>query len=189
MYHQEGDDTMNISENIQWITNNSTEWRFYTNKSYRAKIQTADSKQVYNVAGQPGIVYNCLEDAYEKVNDTGYVVTGIVGEMWPISEKAIQKYRVNPERITAKPMEVDTVELDTVYAAVQIPNDTPFTLEVDYGEKAVLQGNRSGIAHGDGDYVLLTTKIVNGVYCPDFEDSGRIVNGEIFHQLYRGFET
>ena len=104
MYYQEGDDTMNISENIQWITNNSTEWRFYTNKSYRAKIQTADSKQVYNVVGQPGIVYNCLEDAYEKVNDTGYVVTGIVGEMWPISEKAIQKYRVSPERITAKPM-------------------------------------------------------------------------------------
>lgn len=176
---------MNISENIRWMIDSSTKWKFYTNKSYRAKVQTANSKQVYNVAGQPGVVYNCLEDAYEKVSDTGYVVTGIVGEMWPISEKAVRKYQVNPECITAEPIEVDTVELDTVYAAVQIPNDMPFTLEVDYGEKAILQGNRSGIAHGDGDYILLTTKFVNGIYYPDFEDSGRIINGKIFNKLYK----
>ena len=146
---------MNISKNNQWITNNPTQWKFYTNRSYRAKIQIADSQQVYNVADKPGVVYNCLEDAYENVSDTGYVVTGIVGEMWPIGEKAVKKYNVNPANITAEPMEIDTVELDTVYAAIRIPTETQFTLEVDYGEKAVLRGNRSGMEHGNGDYVLV----------------------------------
>ena len=66
-----GDDYMNISANIQWITSDSTRWKFYTNKSYRAKIQIADSQQIYNVAGKPGVVYNYLEDAYEKGNFLG----------------------------------------------------------------------------------------------------------------------
>ena len=179
---------MNISENIQWITNNPTQWKLYTNKSYRAKIQRADSQRVYNVADKPGVVYNCLEDAYEKVGDTGYVVTGIAGEMWPIGEKAIKKYNVNPDNITTEAMEVDTVELDTVYAAIKIPTDIQFTLEVDYGEKAVLRGNRSGIEHGEGDYVLVMAKSVDSAYLPDFDDSGRIVNGAIFDKLYKTFE-
>jgi hypothetical protein len=180
---------MDISENIQWISNDLTQWRFFTNKSYRAKIQTADPQQIYNVENQPGVVYNCLEDAYEKVSDKGYVVTGIAGEMWPIGEKALKKYCVKPEDVTAAPLEVDTVELDTVYAAVMIPKDTQFTLEVDYGEKAVLCGNRTGIAHGDGDYVLVMAKQVNGSYQPDLDDSGRIVNGAVFDRLYKPYQT
>ena len=180
---------MNISENIRWITSDSTLWKFYTNKSYRAKIQTADSQRMYNVADKPGVVYNCLEDAYEKVGDSGYVVTGIVGEMWPIGEKAVKKYNVDSRNITAEPMEVDTVELDTVYAAIMILSDTMFTLEVDYGEKAVLRGNRPGIEHGEGDYVLVVAKKVNGAYTPDFDDSGRIINGAIFEKLYKEFKT
>ena len=180
---------MNISKNIRWIISTPTLWRFYTNRSYQAKIQTADSQRVYNVADKPGVVYNCLEDAYEKVGDSGYVVTGLVGEMWPIGEKAVKKYNVDPKNITAEPMEVDTVELDTVYAAIMIPSDTMFTLEVDYGEKAVLRGNRFGIDHGDGDYVLVAAKLVNGIYIPDFDDSGRIINGAIFEKLYQEFKT
>ena len=86
---------MNISENIRWITSVPTLWRFYANRSYRAKIQTADSQRVYNVADTPGVVYNCLEDAYEKVGDSGYVITGIAGDMWPIGEKAVKKYNVH----------------------------------------------------------------------------------------------
>lgn len=180
---------MNISENIRWITSGPALWRFYTNRSYRAKIQTADSQRVYNVADTPGVVYNCLEDAYEKVGDSGYVITGIAGEMWPIGEKAVKKYNVDPDIIKAEPMEVDTVELDTVYAAIMIPSDTMFTLEVDYGEKAVLRGNRLGIDHGDGDYVLVAAKFENGIYIPDFDDSGRIINGAIFEKLYKRFEV
>jgi len=176
---------MNISENIQWIISAPTQWKLYTNKSYRAKIQIADTQQVYNVSDQPGVVYNCLEDSYEKVGNTGYVVTGIAGEMWPIGEKAVTKYNIHPQDITTEPTEVDTVELDTVYAAIMISKDTEFTLEVDYGEKALLRGNRPGIAHSDGDYVLVNAKLIDGKYLPDFEDSGRIVNGVIFGELYK----
>lgn len=109
--------------------------------------------------------------------------------MWPIGEKAVKKYNVDPENITVEPMEVDTVELDTVYAAIRIPSDTQFTLEVNYGKKALLKGNRSGIDHGDGDYVLAMTKMINGVYIPDFDDCGRIINGVIFEKLYQRLEV
>lgn len=176
---------MNISENIQWITGSEAQWSFFTNKSYQAKIQKADPDRIYNVENQPGVVYNCLEDAYEKVSQGGYVVTGAAGEMWPIGAGALKKYQIQPEDITEEPQEVATVELDTVFAAIRIPDDTEFTLEVDYGERAVLNGNRTGIAHGSGDYVLIAAKCIDGKYMPDFEDSGRIINGAVFDILYK----
>lgn len=51
---------MNISENIRWITEFPAQWKLYTNKSYRAKIQTADSQRVYNVDDKPGVVLQLL---------------------------------------------------------------------------------------------------------------------------------
>ena len=121
---------MNISENIKWIMDSTKKWQLYTNKSYKAKIQLASSSQIYNVPDKAGVVYNCLEDSYEKVGDKGYVVTGLAGEMWPIGESAVKKYNVNPSSVTLEPKEVDTVETDTVYAGIRIPLDTKFTLEV-----------------------------------------------------------
>ncbi|MBQ8079866.1 MAG: hypothetical protein IJ236_07930 [Oscillospiraceae bacterium] len=178
---------MNISENIRWITGTNEGWALYTNRSYRARIQKADPDRIYNVPDTPGVVYNILDDSYEKVGSTGYVVTGAAGEMWPIGEGALRKYKVSPEEITSDPMPVDTVELDTVFAGIRIPVETTFTLEVDYGEKALLKGNRPDIAHGDGDYVLVAAKLCDGRYVPDFTDSGRVVNGAIFDILYKPF--
>lgn len=176
---------MNISENILYITDTTTQWEFYKNKSYTALIQLADSEREYNVKGEKGVVYNVLENSYEKVNGAAAVVTGVSGEMWPIGQSALKKYKIAPENITPEPQKVDTVEVDTVFAGVRIPYNTEFTLEVDYGEKAVLQGNRQGISHGQGDYVLVSTKAVDGKLVPDFSDSGRIVNGEVFDKLYK----
>ena len=176
---------MNISENILWITECPEKWMLFTNRSYEAMIQTADPNRVYNVPDHPGYVYNILEDSYEKVGSTGYVVTGAAGEMWPIGERALRKYQIAPEAITDVPQKVMTVELDTVFAGIRIPKDTPFTLEVDYGEKAVLKGNRPGLDHAEGDFVLVATRLENGVPVPDFTDSGRIVNGAVFDTLYK----
>ena len=92
---------MKISENIQWITDSSAQWKLYKNKSYRAQIQTADPQRIYNVPGKPGVVYSCLGDAYETVGSSGFVVTGIAGEMWPIGTGAIRKYNIDPDRITS----------------------------------------------------------------------------------------
>lgn len=180
---------MNISENIKWITDDFTMWKYYTNRSYRAKIQIADSQQVYNIPDKPGVVYNYLEDAYEKVEDAGYVITGIAGEMWPIGEKALKKYNVESENISSVPIEVETIELDTVYAAIMISKEEEFTLEVDYGKKAILHGNRPSIDHGDGDYILVRTKQENGKWLPDFDDNGRIINGAIFDKLYKQYRS
>ncbi len=178
---------MNISENIWWITNGSVQWKLYKNRSYRAQIQRADPQRIYNVPGMPGVVYNFLDDAYEKVAASGYVVTGVKGEMWPINKETVKKYRVDPDEITAEPTPVDTVELDTVYAGVMIPADTQFTLEVVYGERAVLHGNSPGAEHGCGDYILFPAKQFGGEYLPDFNNSGRIVNGSVFDILYQPF--
>ncbi|MBQ8514941.1 MAG: hypothetical protein IJ496_06035 [Ruminococcus sp.] len=176
---------MNISANVKYILEKTTEWRFYTNRSYPAKIQKADVSRVYNAEGQPGVVYNFLEDAYEKVTEGGYIITGVAGEMWPVGPGVLKKYDVDPEKITFEPQCVRTIEVDTVYAGIRIPSDIQFTLEADYGERALLKGNRPGLSHGEGDYILVAAKLENGKLVPDLSDSGRIVNGTIFDQLYK----
>ncbi|MBR4320763.1 MAG: hypothetical protein IKP69_12100 [Oscillospiraceae bacterium] len=176
---------MNISQNIQWILDRNTKWEPFTNKSYQVQIQKANSGKIYNVPGQKGVVYNILEDAYEKTGDTGYIITGVASEMWVIPPKALQKYDIMEHDITDEPQSVMTKETGTIFAAVQIPVDKEFTLEVDYGEKVILKGNRPEIGHNTGDYVLVATKKMNGQYVPDFEDSGRIVNGAVFQTLYQ----
>lgn len=178
---------MNVSENIKTILQNSTSWKLYRNKSYKAKIQKADKNMVYNVEGRPGIVYNFLEDSYAEVNEHGLVVTGVAGEMWPIGEKALEKYQLTDGQPGFEPIEVQTVETDAVYCGVRIPKEIAFFLETDYGVRTMLRGNRLGIDHGDGDYVLVFAKKEKGRYLPDFSDSGRIVNGSIFDLLYQEF--
>lgn len=178
---------MNISENIQYITECTEKWELFTNKSYTARIQKANVNREYNVPGKKGVVYNILEDSYEPVNDGNYIVTGAAGEMWPIGEGALKKYAIRLEEITEEPQEAATIEMDTVYAGIRIPADVPFTLETDYGEKALLKGNRPGIGHDSGDYVLVAAKLLGGRYVPDFSDSGRIVNGEVMPIIYKPY--
>ena len=177
---------MNISKNIEYILKDGTKWNLFTNKSYQAQIQKASSDKVYNVPDKKGVVYNFLENTYEKVGDEGYIITGLLGEMWVIPPKSLKKYKIIEKDITNNPQPVMTVETDDVFAGIQILNDE-FTLEVDYGEKAILNGNRKGVAHGTGDYIIVATKLENGQYIPDFEDSGRIVNGAIFDKLYKKY--
>ena len=101
---------MNISKNVMYIMNDVNLWKNYTNRSYKVKVQKADKNKIYNVAGQPGIVYNIFEDSYAKVNENGLVVTGVAGEMWPIGEKALKKYNVTLEQLNYEPLEVETAD-------------------------------------------------------------------------------
>ena len=176
---------MNISKNVMYIMNDVNLWKNYTNRSYKVKVQKADKNKIYNVAGQPGIVYNIFEDSYAKVNENGLVVTGVAGEMWPIGEKALKKYNVTLEQLNYEPLEVETVQTGIVFCGVLIPKETVFTLEANYGEKVILKGNSPAIEHGEGDYILVAAKLENGRYIPDFTDSGRVVNGTIFEKLYK----
>lgn len=175
---------MNISTNISYILKPDIKWLLFTNRSYTAKIQKADRNRLYNT-DQPGIVYNILEDSYAPVG-TGYVVTGVAGEMWPIGESALSKYDISKENITSEPQDVQTKETGTIMAGVQIPVNITFQLQTDYGEEVWLTGNRNGIDHGTGDWVLVSTKETeHGLLVPDFTDSGRIINGAIIEKLYR----
>lgn len=178
---------MNITENIRYITENPEKWKLFTNRSYMARIQKADPERVYNVRNQKGVVYNQFEDAYEKVNGGNYIITGVAGEMWPISAKNLPKYKINPEDITSETQSVMTVETETVLAGIRIPVGIEFMLEVDYGEKSWLKGNRPDTEHGRGDWILVNTKLIGGKYVPDFSDSGRIVNGSIFEMIYKPY--
>lgn len=176
---------MEISENIRYILADGTAWRFFRNRSYQAQIEKANREKIYNVPGQKGVVYNIFEDAYETVTPDGYVVTGLCGEQWPIGRETVVKYAIAPEDITDSPTPVMTVELETVYAGIRIPAHLPFTLVADYGERAVLKGNREGIGHGEGDWILVATCRINDRLCPDFSDAGRVINGTVFERLYR----
>ena len=183
---QEGN--MNISENIEFIKENTDDWLFFRNRSYTAKIQRADKEREYNVPGKKGIVYNFFEDAYEPVTEDGFVITGAAGEMWCVGRSALPKYLIAEKDITFEPQQVQTVETDMIYAGIRIPEDKAFTVETDYGEKVMLQGNRPGISHGGGDWVLTAAVEENGRLRPDFSDSGRIVNGTVFDILYQPYE-
>lgn len=180
---------MEISENIRFITEDPAQWRLFRNRSYQAMIEKADRSKIYNVPDQKGVVYNVLEDAYAMVTEDGYVVTGLYGEKWPIGKGTIVKYDIAPEDVTDIPTPVMTVELETVYAGIRIDAEIPFTLVTDYGERVELKGNREGIVHGDGDWILVAVCEENGRLCPDFSDMGRVVNGSIFHKLYREIGT
>ena len=151
-------------------------------------IQRSDPEREYNVPGKKGVVYNFLEDCCEPVTEGGFIVTGILGEMWPINGRSLAKYGVHRTDVGFAPVEVRTVELDTVYAGIQVPADTPFTLETDYGERAVLHGNRPGISHGEGDYIIVFARKEKGTWVPDLSCGERIINGAVFSELYREYE-
>lgn len=180
-----------ISENIRYILNDAN-WFACKNQAYCVKIQKGDPARVYNVPEKAGVVFNILERTEEPVKEGNYVVTGVAGESWPISVKALRKYDIAPEDITFEPQSCMTKPVDTVYCAIQIPAATAFWLCVDYGEIVTLNGNSEpeSVPHGTGDYVLVEAKQdAEGKWFPDFEsNSQRIINGAIFETLYRKME-
>lgn len=178
---------MIVSENIRSLTADLSRWKLYRNRSCRVLLQIADPQQIYNVPGRAGVVYNEPEDAYETVREGCFVVTGVMGEMWVIPPAALPKYNIDPAALTRTPQPADTIETDAVYAGIRIPAETEFTLVTDYGELVTLRGNRRGFPHGEGDFVLCFARQENGIWVPDPDDLGRIVNGTAFPQLYRPF--
>ncbi|HOR21696.1 MAG TPA: hypothetical protein PLY43_03130 [Ruminococcus sp.] len=178
---------MKISDNISYITEAPEKWSLFRNRSYTAKIQRSDPQREYNVPGKKGVVYNYLEDSYEPVSEGGFIVTGALGEVWPIGESSFGKYGIDKTDVGFEPVEVRTIQWDTVYAAIQIPAEIQFTLEVNYGERALLHGNRPGISHGSGDWVMVFARKEGQIFLPDFTDSGRIVNGRAMPIIYRPY--
>lgn len=149
-------------------------WKKYKRCSYTVMIQKASSDIEYNVKGKKGVVYNKLEMAEESVEGFDYVVTGIVGEMWPITRDALIGYEIDDEsEIEDYPKPFMTKRADSEYYAIMIPGEIKFQVHLANG--IVLNGNKEGAQHGNGDYVL----------CNSLElKNYRIVNGDIFDRMY-----
>lgn len=162
-------------EDPQWEEKaaDSHHWRVYQRKRYPVKIQTADRNRIYNVPDSPGIVYNFLEDSYESLEHADYVITGLLGEMWPVTKKNIQGYEASEEEITDIPETFFSKASDARYYALQIPDNISFTVQTEkYGD---LKGNVAGREHGNGDFLI----------CTSFQKQDfRIVNGQIFDEMY-----
>lgn len=174
---------MEISENIGWVREPGAEWVLCRNRSWRALVQRGDPEREYNVPGRPGEVYNFMEDSISFARPGGIVVTGLMGEMWAVNGESTAKYTDDPESLGDEPRPLMTRELAGTFAAIRIPAGTEFSVKTAWG--GVLNGNRPGIGHGQGDMLLVGTREENGRTVPDLESDGRVVNGEIFDLLYR----
>ena len=158
----------------RYLENNK--WDTYVRKQYFVQIQKADLQQIYNVSDSPGIVYNFLEDSYEKVIEDGYVITGLLGEMWPIPKEGLTHYDVGDLEIGIEPVLVSTQKSNLRYEGIQIPEKFLFTLNI--SGIGVLKGNHKGNQHAGGDYVV---KEIRGTV----KQAIRIVNGMIFDKMYQ----
>ena len=150
-------------------------WNMYRRKQYQVKIQKALPDKVYNVSGRPGVVYNILEDCEESVAAADYIVAGLLGEMWPISQKDLCGYDADVNEIDEIPKLFHTKPSDKTYYGILIPVTVPFSVET--GKYGRLNGNAKPdeIPHGQGDYII----------CTSFDEGDyRIVNGQIFNKMY-----
>lgn len=150
-------------------------WKEIRKKRYQVKLQKALPDKEYNVPGRPGIVYNILENCEEIIAEGHYIVTGLLGKMWIISEEYLDGYEVEKEEIGEEPKVFYAKTSDKIYYGLHIPINVSFAVEIpEYG---TLKGNSDldSIPHGAGDY-LVCNSFNKGDY--------RIVSGAVFHRMY-----
>jgi hypothetical protein len=132
-------------------------------------------------------VYNFLEDAhYVTSSEKCIVLTGTAGEQWVITAEKLQKtYMLNGEPIVGNVAEIFATEqvVETkagaeVYFAEFLPVEQKMSVKTSWGE--VLQANRDGVPHGDGDYIVCSSK-EDGA--PNHDDRW-VVNGLVFANTY-----
>lgn len=148
-------------------------------KKYEVQIQRVVKGTEYNVPGQTDVVYNFLEQCYESTLDADYIVTGTMGEMWPICSDALAGYEIDDEkRIEIYPKKYESKSRDEVYYYIQIDVNQQFELTLSSG--AVLHGNAEGVEHDAGDYVVFTS-----MEKKDY----RIINGVVFSRTYERIDV
>jgi len=147
-------------------------WNVYKKRKYQVLVQKGDPKRIYNVPGRPGIVYNYLEDSRETVSEDSYIITGLAGEMYPVSAENLVNYDVDPVKIEEKEQKVWTRPGIQYFEAVYIPAESGFEIEIP--GMGILYGNNRRSMHGDGDYILRAVG----------SEEYRIINGVLFPRIY-----
>lgn len=157
------------SEKVTGVSN----WSVWKRRAYPVKIEIAVADKVYNIPGKKGFIYNHLEKCEQSVDNADYVITGLLGEKWPIMAETLENYEAVPEEITTEPKEFYTKVNNKDYYAIQIPAEISFTVQTRHF--GILNGNVARISHRLGDYIV----------CTSFkEENYRIVNGDIFERMY-----
>lgn len=132
-------------------------------------------------------VYNFLEDSYCVTNaEKCIVLTGTVGEQWVITAEKLQKtYLLNGKPIVGDVAEIFAAEqIVTTKAGAELyyveflPVEQKMFVKTSWGE--VLQANRDGVPHGDGDYIVYSS---NKDGSPNLNDRW-VVNGLVFAKTY-----
>lgn len=168
------------------------------NQAYKAHIQRGSDLIAQGITE----VYNKLENVTEPVKADGYVITGAVGEQWCIKEKNLKKYGVSAEEnppegmisVSELPTEgkdVMTIPDGVTLIAIHIPREMTGEVITSWASLKINSGedkDGNAIPHGDGDYILINAVINqdNKTVNIDYDNGdARVVNGEIFHTLYR----
>ena len=144
--------------------------------------------------------------------DRPYILTGTVGERWPVKPSNLSAYEVNPEDIGVVPMPISTKDPSDqeFLVAAKIPLDKHIKIISKWAykddgtidESQVLTTNLedSKISHGEGDYIV--AKHIDGE--PEYMElpeevrntkeaatkySPRIINGSVMETTYDHAKT
>lgn len=151
-------------------------------KQYAKRSYTMKAEKV-----APGTkLYNYLEDCPYITSEAKCIkLTGTVNEVWPVTiEKLAKTYTfadgtpITPDNIPEGEFSITTIvddNAETIFAE-QVSNQIQVVTSL--GE--VLTANRTGIPHGDGDFIV--SAIMNGQPNPN---DRWIVNGMVFTNTYR----
>ena len=150
-------------------------------EQYRKRSYTIKAEKI--PAGTK--VYNYLEDSHYTADNIKCIkLIGTVDEEWVVTiEKLVKTYTfadgrpITSANIPSGVFEIATIvdgNAETIFAE-QVTNQVQVTTS--WGE--VLTANRSGIPHGNGDYIVSANR--NGR--PDERDQW-VVNGLVFENTY-----
>ena len=137
----------------------------------------------------PGVkVHNILENSDYETNDTKPVVlVGTVGEEWTVNTKKLMTaYTYNSKPITEDVIKNELADgnkhvIRTIAGAeTMFAFQTKEKIKVSTSWGEVLEANRDGIEHGDGDYIICASK--DGL--PNFDNTW-VINGLIFPKTYK----
>ena len=151
---------------------------------------------------------NSLEKNSWRTNpNRPYIITGTVGERWPVKPTDLANYEVNPAEITVEPKEISTKDPSDqpFMTATFIPMGTQIKVitkwafrddgTIDETQVATSNLESSAVSHAEGDYVV--AKHIDGE--PEYMDlpeevrntkeaatkySPRIINGSIMKTTY-----
>ena len=158
------------------------DWKKCRKKAYEVAFVRADEGKVYNTA-RAGQVYNYLEDVAEDVKEGAFVCRGVVGELYVVPRAKVEMgYDVDPESIGDEWVTARAKAGAATYFCRK--PEGAFALATEYG---VMKGNREGVAHGEGDWILTTAKETEAGLAPDETDEW-IVNGVVFARTYEIIE-